>query len=77
MGKGEGNKDGQQKKKSPSQEQCDQWKKKDSEVWNFFFWGGYYFWLCNDYVMTLIFGKHLLSYSLTACQLLEQPNCVL
>jgi len=34
MGKGEGNKDGQQKKKSPSQEQCDQWKKKDSEVWN-------------------------------------------
>lgn len=31
MGKGEGNKDVQQKKKSPSQEQCCQWKKKDSE----------------------------------------------
>ncbi|XP_021941709.1 G kinase-anchoring protein 1-like isoform X2 [Zootermopsis nevadensis] len=31
IGKGEGSKDGQQKKKSPSQEQWDQWKKKDSE----------------------------------------------
>jgi hypothetical protein len=33
MGKGEGSsRDGQQKKKNPSQEQWDQWKKKDSEV---------------------------------------------
>lgn len=31
MGKGEGSRDGQQKKKNPSQEQWDQWKKKDSE----------------------------------------------
>jgi hypothetical protein len=75
MGKGEGNKDGQQKKKSPSQEQCDQWKKKDTEVWNILFFV-YYFWLCNDYIMILIFRKYFLSYSLTACQFLEQLNCV-
>ena len=67
MGKGEGNKDGQQKKKSPSQEQWDQWKKKDSEVWNIYGFV-YYFWLCNDYIMILIFRKSPLSYSLTACQ---------
>jgi len=63
------------KRRAPHKSSAVSGRRKIQRFGTFYFFV-YYFWLYNDYIMISIFRKYILSYSLTACQFLEQPNCV-